>query len=83
MSRSIVVIIFFSFFLPTSYLISSLLLGLKVDNASITGESLPLSRTIRASSGPILEAKNMAFFATSVVEGRTKLIFISFVKKVI
>ncbi|XP_026672403.1 sodium/potassium-transporting ATPase subunit alpha-like [Ceratina calcarata] len=47
--------------------------GLKVDNASITGESIPLLRTanVQLESG-LMEAKNMVFFSTDIVEGTGK-----------
>lgn len=44
--------------------------GLKVDNASITGESIPVLRSSMASGGSILESKNMIFFSTDVIEGK-------------
>ncbi|XP_050457527.1 sodium/potassium-transporting ATPase subunit alpha-like [Cataglyphis hispanica] len=44
--------------------------GLKVDNGSITGESIPLIRTANIpQTGNIIHAKNMVFFSTDVVEG--------------
>ncbi|XP_011883537.1 PREDICTED: sodium/potassium-transporting ATPase subunit alpha-like [Vollenhovia emeryi] len=47
--------------------------GLKVDNASITGESIPLVRTANIpQTGSVIQAKNMAFFSTNVVEGSGK-----------
>ncbi|XP_063973224.1 sodium/potassium-transporting ATPase subunit alpha-like [Diachasmimorpha longicaudata] len=46
--------------------------GLKVDNASITGESIPLLRSSMTSGGSILESKNMIFFSTNVIEGTGK-----------
>nr|XP_003701662.1 PREDICTED: sodium/potassium-transporting ATPase subunit alpha-like [Megachile rotundata] len=47
--------------------------GLKVDNASITGESLPLLRTANVHPvDSVLEAKNMVFFSTDIVEGTGK-----------
>ncbi|XP_033341724.2 sodium/potassium-transporting ATPase subunit alpha [Megalopta genalis] len=47
--------------------------GLKVDNASITGESTPLLKTASATATTsVLEAKNMIFFSTNVVEGTGK-----------
>ncbi|XP_034937054.1 sodium/potassium-transporting ATPase subunit alpha-like [Chelonus insularis] len=46
--------------------------GLKVDNSSITGESIALLRSAQASEGSVLEARNMAFFSTNAVEGTGK-----------
>ncbi|XP_076291776.1 sodium/potassium-transporting ATPase subunit alpha [Lasioglossum baleicum] len=52
--------------------------GLKVDNASITGESTPLIRTANINQTTnILEAKNMVFFSTNVVEGTGKGIVVA------
>ncbi|XP_015599395.1 sodium/potassium-transporting ATPase subunit alpha [Cephus cinctus] len=51
--------------------------GLKVDNASLTGESIPQLRSSKMSEGPLLEARNMAFFSTSVVEGTGKGIVVA------
>jgi len=43
---------------------------LKVDNASITGESIPLIRTANIpQTGSVIHAKNMVFFSTNVIEG--------------
>lgn len=45
--------------------------GLKVDNASITGESVALLRAPAViKEGSILEARNMVFFSANIVEGR-------------
>ncbi|KAJ4463089.1 ion-transporting P-type ATPase [Paratrimastix pyriformis] len=44
--------------------------GLKVDNSSLTGESEPQPRTVKSTSDSYLETKNIAFFGTSVLEGR-------------
>ncbi|OAD62820.1 Sodium/potassium-transporting ATPase subunit alpha, partial [Eufriesea mexicana] len=47
--------------------------GLKVDNASITGESIPLLRTANVHpESSVMEAKNMVFFSTDIVEGSGK-----------
>ncbi|XP_018365109.1 PREDICTED: sodium/potassium-transporting ATPase subunit alpha-like isoform X2 [Trachymyrmex cornetzi] len=47
--------------------------GLKVDNASVTGESIPLIRTANIpQTGSVIQAKNMVFFSTNVVEGSGK-----------
>ncbi|XP_014477897.1 PREDICTED: sodium/potassium-transporting ATPase subunit alpha-like [Dinoponera quadriceps] len=47
--------------------------GLKVDNASLTGESIPLIRTANIpQTGNVIEAKNMVFFSTNIVEGSGK-----------
>ncbi|OQV20867.1 Sodium/potassium-transporting ATPase subunit alpha [Hypsibius exemplaris] len=43
--------------------------GLKVDMASLTGESEPLSRTVEGTNENPLESKNLAFFSTYAVEG--------------
>lgn len=44
--------------------------GLKVDNASISGESIPLIRTANIPQiGSVVHAKNMVFFSTNIVEG--------------
>ncbi|KAJ6219754.1 hypothetical protein RDWZM_005566, partial [Blomia tropicalis] len=43
--------------------------GMKVDNSSLTGESEPLSRSPDAGHQQPLEAKNIAFFSTSCVDG--------------
>ena len=43
--------------------------GMKVDNSSLTGESEPLSRSPEAGHQMPLEAKNIAFFSTSCVDG--------------
>lgn len=44
--------------------------GLKVDNAPITGESIPLIRTANIpQTGSVTQATNMVFFSTNVVEG--------------
>ncbi len=46
--------------------------GLKVNNAPLTGESLPLERTSEPESGGILESRNVAFSGTTVVSGTGK-----------
>lgn len=43
--------------------------GMKVDNSSLTGESEPLYRSPEAGHQMPLEAKNIAFFSTSCVDG--------------
>lgn len=43
--------------------------GMKVDNSSLTGEAEPLSRSPEAGHEQPLEAKNLAFFSTSCVDG--------------
>ena len=43
--------------------------SMKVDNSSLTGESEPLSRSSEAGHQMPLEAKNIAFFSTSCVDG--------------
>ncbi|CAD5215636.1 unnamed protein product [Bursaphelenchus okinawaensis] len=47
-------------------------MGLKVDNASLTGESEPQSRATECSSDRPLETRNLAFFSTNAVEGTGK-----------
>ncbi|XP_072745497.1 sodium/potassium-transporting ATPase subunit alpha [Anoplolepis gracilipes] len=52
--------------------------GLKVDNASITGESIPLIRTANIpQTGNIIHARNMVFFSTNVVEGFGKGVIVA------
>ncbi|XP_029033741.2 sodium/potassium-transporting ATPase subunit alpha-like isoform X3 [Osmia bicornis bicornis] len=52
--------------------------GLKADNASITGESIPLLRTANVLPvNSVLEAKNMVFFGTDIVEGTGKGVVVS------
>ncbi|XP_054008897.1 sodium/potassium-transporting ATPase subunit alpha-like [Hylaeus anthracinus] len=47
--------------------------GLKIDNASITGESIPLLRSANVHpTGSVIEAKNMVLFSTDIVEGTGK-----------
>jgi hypothetical protein len=46
--------------------------GLKVDNSSLTGECIPVSRTAECTSDNALESKNVAFFSTFAVEGTGK-----------
>lgn len=43
--------------------------SMKVDNSSLTGESEPLQRGTEAGHRSPLEAKNLAFFSTSCVDG--------------
>lgn len=45
--------------------------GLKVDNSSLTGESEPLSRIPEFTHDNPLESKNLAFFSTNCVEGKS------------
>ena len=45
--------------------------GLKVDNSSLTGESEPLTRTSQCTNDNPLESKNLAFFSTNCVEGKS------------
>ncbi|CAD5221584.1 unnamed protein product [Bursaphelenchus xylophilus] len=47
-------------------------MGLKVDNASLTGESEPQSRSTECTSERPLETRNLAFFSTNAVEGTGK-----------
>ncbi|KAG6798721.1 sodium/potassium-transporting ATPase subunit alpha [Apis mellifera caucasica] len=52
--------------------------GLKVDHASITGESIPLLRTANIiPTGDVLQAKNMVFFTTDIVEGSGKGVIVA------
>ncbi|KAI1703871.1 e1-E2 ATPase domain-containing protein [Ditylenchus destructor] len=44
-------------------------MGFKVDNASLTGESEPQSRSTECTSDNPLETRNLAFFSTNAVEG--------------
>ena len=44
----------------------------KVDNSSLTGESEPQSRGPEFTNDNPLETKNLAFFSTNAVEGKTK-----------
>lgn len=43
--------------------------GLKVDNSSLTGESVAVSRSNTEGVSNILETLNVAFFSTQCVEG--------------
>jgi P-type E1-E2 ATPase len=43
----------------------------KVDNSSLTGESEPQSRGPEFTNDNPLETKNLAFFSTNAVEGKT------------
>lgn len=44
-----------------------------MDHASITGESIPLLRTATIlPTSDVLQAKNMVFFTTDIVEGITR-----------
>lgn len=45
--------------------------GFKVDNSSLTGESEPQSRGPEFTNENALETKNLAFFSTFAVEGKT------------
>jgi len=55
-----------------------------VDNVSITGESIPLIRTANIpQTGNVIQAKNMVFFSTNIVEGtlyskKLKILFYKF-----
>lgn len=51
--------------------------SMKVDNSSLTGESEPLQRSIEAGHQSALEAKNLAFFSTSCVDGHGKGVVIA------
>ncbi|CAD5227305.1 unnamed protein product [Bursaphelenchus xylophilus] len=51
-------------------------MGFKVDNASLTGESEPQSRSPECTNENPLETKNIAFFSTNAVEGTAKGIVI-------
>merc|ERR1719334_185492 len=50
--------------------------GLKVDNSSLTGESVPVTLNPDHSDENHLESKNLAFYSTNVTEGRGKGIVI-------
>ena len=43
--------------------------SLKVDNSSLTGESVPVSLRPDSSDPNHLESRNLAFYSTNVVEG--------------
>lgn len=46
--------------------------GLKVNNAVLTGESEPKSRTIEPQEGELIDSKNIVFSGTTVVSGKGK-----------
>lgn len=48
--------------------------GFKVDNSSLTGESLPCQRTPECTHENLLETDNCVFFGTLVVEGTASVI---------
>ena len=48
------------------------LAGLKVDNASLTGESEPQLRTVHATDRHLLESRNVVFSGTTVLAGEGK-----------
>lgn len=50
---------------------------IQVDNSSLTGESEPQTRSPDCTHDNPLETRNIAFFSTNCVEGKTKLIFIT------
>lgn len=50
--------------------------GLKVDNAALTGESEPQSRSAKCTNDNPLETKNIAFSSTNCVEGAARGIVI-------
>ncbi|KAJ8904259.1 hypothetical protein NDN08_000783 [Rhodosorus marinus] len=50
---------------------------LKVEMASLTGESEPLARTVECTDANPLETKNLAFFGTLAVEGTAKGIVVN------
>lgn len=43
----------------------------KVDNSSLTGESEPQSRSPELTNDNPLETRNLAYFSTNCVEGKT------------
>lgn len=51
--------------------------GLKVNNAPLTGESVPLERTSEPEAGEILESQNIVFSGTTVVSGTGKALVFS------
>ena len=44
--------------------------GFKVDNSSLTGESVPVALRPDSSDPNHLESRNLAFYSTNVVEGK-------------
>ena len=42
---------------------------MKVDNSSLTGESVPVSLRLDSTDPNHLESRNLAFYSTNVVEG--------------
>ena len=50
---------------------------MRVDNSTLTGESIPLFRDIQCTSTNPLETKNLAFFGTMIKEGSGKGIVIN------
>lgn len=48
-----------------------------MDNSSLTGECLPLSRIAECTSDKWMETKNLVFFSTFAVEGTGKGVVIS------
>ncbi|KAG9396843.1 Cation-transporting P-type ATPase [Carpediemonas membranifera] len=50
--------------------------GLKVDNASLTGESEPQSRTATTTHQNPLETQNLAFFGTLMLEGQGRAVVV-------
>ena len=51
--------------------------NLRVNNAELTGESKPIKCTINTSHENLLEATNMAFYSSLIVEGRGEAIVVA------
>ena len=51
--------------------------NLKVNNAELTGESKPVKCTIAASSVNLLEATNMVFYSSLIVEGNGEALVVA------
>ena len=47
---------------------------MKVDNSSLTGESVPVALRPDSSDPNHLESRNLAFYSTNVVEGKGRVI---------
>ena len=46
--------------------------GLKVDNSSLTGESVPIALKLETQDPNHMESKNLAFYSTNVVVGKDR-----------
>ncbi len=51
--------------------------NLKVNNAELTGESKPIKCTIAASNNNLLEATNMVFYSSLIVEGNGEALVVA------